>query len=175
MAGGGNLPEMWREGFPQRVVVGMWVLAEVVAMATDLAEFLGAAIGFQLLFHIPLLVGGFLTAISTFLILSLERRGFRPLEAVITTLVGVIAVSYLIETILDRPDWCAIGFHAVVPQLSGTERLLLAVALLGATAMPHVIYLHSALTQGPIVTPAPQLLRRLVRLELVAVLIAMGI
>jgi manganese transport protein len=153
----------------------MWVLAEVVAMATDLAEFLGAAIGFQLLFHIPLLVGGVLTAISTFLILSLERRGFRPLEAVITTLVGVIAVSYLIETILDRPDWGAIGFHAVVPQFSGTESLLLAVGILGATVMPHVIYLHSALTQGRIVTRDPQLLRRLFRFELVDVLIAMGI
>jgi manganese transport protein len=175
IATGRNLPEMCRERFPQPVVVGMWVLAEVVAMATDLAEFLGAAIGFQLLFHIPLLVGGVLTAISTFLILSLERRGFRPLEAVITTLVGVIAVSYLIETILDRPDWGAIGFHAVVPQLSGTESLLLAVGILGATVMPHVIYLHSALTQGRIVTRDPQLLRRLFRFELVDVLIAMGI
>jgi manganese transport protein len=175
IATGRNLPEMCRERFPQPVVVGMWVLAEVVAMATDLAEFLGAAIGFQLLFHIPLLVGGFLTAISTFLILSLERRGFRPLEAVITTLVGVIAVSYLIETILDRPDWGAIGFHAVVPQFSGTESLLLAVGILGATVMPHVIYLHSALTQGRIVTRDPQLLRRLFRFELVDVLIAMGI
>jgi manganese transport protein len=175
IATGRNLPEMCRERFPQPVVVGMWVLAEVVAMATDLAEFLGAAIGFQLLFHIPLLVGGVLTAISTFLILSLERRGFRPLEAVITTLVGVIAVSYLIETILDRPDWGAIGFHAVVPQFSGTESLLLAVGILGATVMPHVIYLHSALTQGRIVTRDPQLLRRLFRFELVDVLIAMGI
>ncbi len=175
IATGRNLPELCRERFPQPVVVGMWVLAEVVAMATDLAEFLGAAIGFQLLFHIPLLVGGVLTAISTFLILSLERRGFRPLEAVITTLVGVIAVSYLIETILDRPDWGAIGFHAVVPQLSGTESLLLAVGILGATVMPHVIYLHSALTQGRIVTRDPQLLRRLFRFELVDVLIAMGI
>ncbi|HZC79570.1 MAG TPA: Nramp family divalent metal transporter, partial [Ktedonobacterales bacterium] len=175
IATGRNLPEMCRERFPQPVVVGMWVLAEVVAMATDLAEFLGAAIGFQLLFHVPLLVGGVLTAISTFLILSLERRGFRPLEAVITTLVGVIAVSYLIETILDRPDWGAIGFHAVVPQFSGTESLLLAVGILGATVMPHVIYLHSALTQGRIVTRDPQLLRRLFRFELVDVLIAMGI
>lgn len=175
IATGRNLPELCRERFPQPVVVGMWVLAEVVAMATDLAEFLGAAIGFQLLFHVPLLVGGILTAISTFLILSLERRGFRPLEAVITTLVGVIAVSYLIETILDRPDWGAIGFHAAVPQLSGTESLLLAVGILGATVMPHVIYLHSALTQGRIVTRDPQLLRRLFRFELVDVLIAMGI
>jgi manganese transport protein len=139
----------------------MWGLAEVVAMATDLAEFLGAAIGFQLLFQIPLLWGGALTAVVTTLILLLERRGFRSLEAVITALVGVIAVSYLIETVLDRPNWGEIAYHAVVPQFSGTESVLLASAILGATVMPHVIYLHSALTQGRIVTRDPQQLRRL--------------
>src|SRR5262249_25385534 len=126
IATGANLAEMCRDQFARPVVWGMWVLAEVVAMATDLAEFLGAAVGFQLLFQIPLLWGGLLTAVVTFLILGLERYGFRPLEAVITALVGVIAVCYVIETFLDRPDWGAIAYHAVVPQFSGTESVLLA-------------------------------------------------
>src|SRR6266704_2398398 len=126
IATGLNLAEMCREHFPQPIVWGMWVLAEIVAMATDLAEFLGAAIGFQLLFHIPLLWGGILTAVATFIILGLQRYGFRPMEAVITALVGVIALCYVIETLLDRPEWASIAYHAVVPQLSGTECILLA-------------------------------------------------
>ncbi len=96
-----NLAEVCREEFPRPLVWGMWVLSEVVAMATDLAEFLGAAVGFNLLFHIPLLVAGVLTGITTFIILGLERRGFRHLEAVIAALVGVVAGSYLVETLLD--------------------------------------------------------------------------
>src|SRR6266404_7345437 len=114
-----NLAEVCREEFPRPVVWGMWVLSEVVAMATDLAEFVGAAIGFQLLFGIPLLWGGILTAIVTFIILGLQRYGFRPMEAVITALVGVIALCYVIETLLDRPAWGVIAYHAIVPQFSG--------------------------------------------------------
>src|SRR5438874_13631299 len=170
-----NLAEMCREHFPRPVVLCMWILAEVVAMATDLAEFLGAAIGFQLLFHIPLLWGGILTAVVTFIILGLQRYGFRPMEAVITALVGVIALCYVIETLLDRPEWGVIAYHAVVPQLSGTESILLASGILGATVMPHVIYLHSALTQGRIVTRSPQLLKKLLRFEMIDVIIAMGL
>ena len=170
-----NLAEMCREHFPRPVVLCMWILAEVVAMATDLAEFLGAAIGFQLLFHIPLLWGGILTAIVTFIILGLQRYGFRPMEAVITALVGVIALCYVIETLLDRPDWGVIAYHAVVPQFSGTESILLASGILGATVMPHVIYLHSALTQGRIVTRDPPLLKKLLRFEIIDVVIAMGL
>ncbi len=170
-----NLAEMCREHFPRPVVLCMWILAEVVAMATDLAEFLGAAIGFQLLFHIPLLWGGILTAVVTFIILGLQRYGFRPMEAVITALVGVIALCYVIETLLDRPAWGDIAYHAVVPQLSGTESILLASGILGATVMPHVIYLHSALTQGRIVTRDPPLLKKLLRFEIIDVVIAMGL
>ncbi len=175
IATGLNLAEMCREHFPQPIVWGMWVLAEIVAMATDLAEFLGAAIGFQLLFHIPLLLGGILTAVVTFVILGLQRYGFRPMEAVITALVGVIALCYVIETVLDRPEWGTIAYHAVVPQFSGTESILLAAGILGATVMPHVIYLHSALTQGRIVTRDPPLLKKLLRFEMIDVIIAMGL
>ena len=146
IATGMNLAEHCRARFPAWVVWSMWVLMELVAMATDLAEFLGAALGFNLLFGIPLWLAGILTAIATFLILGLERYGFRPVEAVITSFVGVIAVSYVIETILDRPDWGLVAYHAVVPQFNGPDSILLATGILGATVMPHAIYLHSALT-----------------------------
>jgi manganese transport protein len=175
IATGLNLAEMCREKFPRGIVWAMWVLMELVAMATDLAEFLGAALGFNLLFGMPLLAAGLLTGVTTFAILALERRGFRPLEAVIGALVGVIAICYLIETILDRPDWGKIAYHAVVPQFSGTESVLLATGILGATVMPHVVFLHSALTQGRIVTRDPRELRRLFRFECVDVTIAMGV
>ncbi len=119
IATGFNLAEHCRNHFPRPVILMMWCVMEIVAMATDLAEFLGAAVGFNLLLGIPLWVAGFLTAIVTFLILGLEHYGFRPLEIVISGLVGVIALSYLIETVLEQPEWSKILFHAVVPQFSG--------------------------------------------------------
>ena len=175
MATGRNLAELCREHFSTPVAWGMWIIAELVAIATDMAEFLGAALGFQLLFNIPLLWGGILTAIATWLILSLERRGFRPLEAVIGVLIGVIAASYVIETVLDRPDWGTVAYHAVVPGFAGTQSVLLAVGILGATVMPHAIFLHSALTQRRIVTRDPQQLQRLFRFEIVDIVIALGL
>jgi manganese transport protein len=175
IATGLNLAEHCRNQFPRSVVLLMWVLMEIVAMATDLAEFLGAAVGFYLLFGIPLLPAGIITAVVTFLILGLERYGFRPVEAVITALVGVVAACYLVETILDKPQWGSVLYHAVVPQFSGTESVLLATGILGATVMPHAIYLHSALTQGRIVVRDPEQQRRLFRFELVDVLVAMGL
>jgi manganese transport protein len=174
IATGKNLAEHCRASFPKPVVYFMWGLMEVVAMATDLAEFLGAALGFNLLLGIPLWVAGILTAIATFLILGLERYGFRPLEAVITSFVGVIALSYVIETIIDRPNWGLVAYHAVVPQFSGSESILLATGILGATVMPHAIYLHSALTQGRIMVRQPAQLKKLFRYEIYDVLIAMG-
>jgi manganese transport protein len=175
IATGLNLAEHCRSSFPRPVVWGMWVLMELVAIATDLAEFVGAALGFNLLFGIPLWAAAILTAIATFMILALERYGFRPLEAVISVLVGVIAVSYLIETVLDRPEWGQVFYHAVVPQFSGRDSVLLATGILGATVMPHVIFLHSSLTQERIVVREPELLRRLFRFEVIDVVIAMGI
>jgi manganese transport protein len=175
IATGSNLAEHCRIRFSRPTVYSMWVLMEIVAMATDLAEFLGAALGFNLLLGIPLWIGGILTAISTFLILSLERYGFRALEAVITTMVGVIAGCYLIETILDRPDWGQVALNAVVPSFSGPESVLLATGILGATVMPHVIFLHSALTQGRIIVKDHIRLRRLFRFQVADVTIAMGI
>jgi len=175
IATGQNLAEHCRNQFSRPVVWGMWLLMEGVAMATDLAEFVGAALGLNLLLGIPLWLAGLLAALATFLILALQRFGFRPLEAVITALVGVIAVSYLVETVLDKPDWGQVLFHAVVPQFAGRESVLLAVGILGATVMPHAIFLHSSLTQGRIATHSPEQKRLLFRFEVVDVGIAMGI
>jgi manganese transport protein len=175
IATGMNLAEHCRTHYPRPVVLAMWVLMELVAMATDLAEFLGAALGFNLLLGIPLWIAGILTAIVTFLILGLERYGFRPLEAVITALVGTVAGSYLIETILDKPDWGLVAYHAVVPQFSGVESIIVATGILGATVMPHAIFLHSALMQDRIVVREPKQLKRLYRFEIIDVVIAMGL
>jgi manganese transport protein len=175
IATGHNLAEHCRREFPRPIVLGMWVLMELVVMATDLAEFLGAALGFHLLFGMPLAAAGLLTAVVTFLILGLDRYGFRPLEIVIGVLIGVVAISYVIETILDRPDWRQVAFHAVVPQFAGPESVLVATGILGATVMPHAIFLHSALTQQRIVAGNTAQMRRLYRFELVDVLVAMGL
>jgi manganese transport protein len=175
IATGTNLAEHCRNQFPRPIVLGMWVIMELVVMATDLAEFLGAALGFQLLFGMPLWIAGILTAIVTFLILGLDRYGFRPLEIVIGLLIGVVAVSYVIETILDQPDWRSVLYHSVVPQFAGPTSVLVATGILGATVMPHAIYLHSALTQNRIVTSDRQQMRRLYHFELIDVLVAMGL
>lgn len=175
IASGRNLAEVMRDEFPRWVVWGMWGLSEIVAMATDLAEFLGAALGFYLLTGMPLFLAGLLTGVITFALLALQRFGFRPIEAVITALIAVIAVSYLIETVLGKPDWGQIGYAIIVPRFEGSESVLLATGILGATVMPHVIFLHSALTQGRIVVREPRLLRRLYHFELIDVGVAMGV
>ena len=175
IATGHNLAELCRWHYPRPVVWGMWVLMEVVAMATDLAEFLGAAVGFNLLFGVPLWAAALLTAVITFLMLSLERYGFRPLEVIITAMVGVVACCYLVETFLDKPDWVVLLQCAVTPRFRDRESVLLGAGILGATVMPHVIFLHSALTQGRVVTRDPVQLRKLFRYELLDVAVAMGV
>ncbi len=175
IATGVNLAEHCRNEFSRPLVWGMWGIMEIVAMATDLAEFLGAAIGFNLLFGMPLWAAAIATAIATFLILALEARGFRPFEAVISVLVGVIALCYLFETLLSPPDWKQVMIHSVLPSFGGREGVLLATGILGATVMPHVIFLHSALTQNRIVVRDPARLRRLFHFEIIDVTIAMGL
>jgi manganese transport protein len=175
IATGLSLPETIRQEFPPVVTWMLWALAEIVAMATDLAEFLGAAVGMHLLFGIPLLPAAIITGIVTFAILALQRYGFRTLEAVIIGFVGVIGICYLIETILGKPDFGAAAQAVIHPRFAGTESVLLAAGILGATVMPHVIYLHSALTQNRIVATHPDLKQRIFRFELIDILIAMGI
>jgi manganese transport protein len=175
IATGKNLAEHCRTQFSAWVVWTMWVISELVAMATDLAEFLGAALGMNLLFGMPLWLAGILTAIVTFLILGLERYGFRPIEAVITALLAVVAGSYIVETFFARPDWGVVAYHTFVPHFSSSESILLATGILGATVMPHAIFLHSALMQDRIVTKKPEQQKRLFRFEMIDVAIAMGI
>lgn len=170
-----NLAEHCREQFPKPVSVTMWFLMEIVAMSTDLAEFLGAALGFQLLMGVPLLVGAVLTGITTMLILGLERYGFRPLEAVISSMVAMIALCYLAETFIVSPDWGLVLHSTFVPRFSGAESVFLACGILGATVMPHAIFLHSALMQGRIVVRDTARLKSLYRFEIADVVIAMGI
>ncbi|HTI14603.1 MAG TPA: Nramp family divalent metal transporter [Dictyobacter sp.] len=175
LATGHNLAEMSRMHFSKPVVYVMWVVSEIAAIATDMAEFLGASIALNLLFGIPILYATLLVGVVTYLILLLERRGFRPLEAIIMALVGVIAVSYVIETFLSHPAWKQVGLHAVVPWLGGTQSVLFSVGIIGATVMPHVIYLHSSLTQHRIVPRTEKEAHRIFRLSIPDVVIAMGL
>jgi manganese transport protein len=175
IATGKNLAEVCRDQYPRPLVLFMWVAMEIVAISTDLAEFIGAALGFNLLFGVPLWLAGLITGAVSFLILELQKFGIRPLEAIIGGLVSVVAVSYLIETVLDRPVWNDVLYHAFVPQFQGSESVLLAVGILGATVMPHAIFLHSHLTQNRIKAADRRAKRLLYRFELVDVVIAMGI
>jgi len=143
-----NLAEMSREQFPQPVVYAMWGISEIAAMATDLAEFLGGAIGLSLLFHLPLLAGMVVTGVVTYAILLAEKRGFRPIELIIGGLIAAIALSYLVELLIVQVDWSAAAYGSFVPQLPDSAALTVAVGILGATVMPHAIFLHSGLVQN---------------------------
>jgi manganese transport protein len=145
---GRNLAEMCRDHFPGPVVWAMWVVSEIAAMATDLAEFLGGAIGLSLLFHIPLFAGMVVTAIVTYGLLMVESFGFRPIELIIAGMVSVIALCYLVEMFIVPVDWLSAAMHTAVPQIADAQALLLAVGIIGATVMPHAVYLHSGLTQA---------------------------
>ena len=145
---GRNLAELCRDHFPGPVVLTMWAASEIAAMATDLAEFLGGAIGLSLLLHIPLLAGMTATAVITYGLLMCQQLGFRPLELIIGAIVGLICICYLLEMFIAPIDWGAALFHTVTPQLADREAVLLAVGIIGATVMPHAIYLHSGLTQA---------------------------
>ena len=175
IATGRNLPEVCRERFSRRTSRGLWIQAELIAMATDLAEVLGAALGFQILLGIPLFPATILTGIVTFAILGLQRFGMRPFEAVITAFVATIGVCYLSELFMANPPLGSVARHSFTPQFGGSEQLLLAVGILGATVMPHVIYLHSALTQNRVVPQNDEEARRLYRFTRVDVVIAMSI
>jgi manganese transport protein len=175
IATGRNLPEVCRERFSRRTSIGLWIQAELIAMATDLAEFLGAALGIHLLLGIPLFPAAVITGVITLAILALQRFGFRPLEAVITAFVFVIGICYLSELWLAHPPLGTVARHAVVPDFAGNESVLLAVGILGATVMPHVIYLHSALTQNRIVPRDEEEAKTLYKYTRIDVLIAMSL
>ncbi len=147
IATGHNLPEMCAKLFRRRTNWIFWIIAELGAMATDLAEFLGGTLGLYLLFRIPMIYAGLLTGLLTFLICYMEKYGQKVVELIITILVGVICIAYSIELILAKPNWPQVGIHTLIPGIPNEEALLIAVGMLGATVMPHVIYLHSHLVQ----------------------------
>ncbi len=169
-----NLAEVCRARFSRKVSRGLWVQAEVIAMATDVAEFIGAALGLNLLFGIPLFPAALITGAAAFGILGLQSRGFRRLEAVIVAFIGVIVAAFGFQVVLADPSPADIA-GGLVPGFDGTESVLLAVGILGATVMPHVIYLHSALTQHRVVGVSDDEKRRIFHFELVDVVVAMSI
>jgi manganese transport protein len=172
---GRNLAELCRDHFPRPVVWAMWVVSEIAAMATDVAEFLGGAIGFSLLFHMPLIAGMTVTAIVTYGLLMCEAYGFRPLELIIGAIVGIIGLCYLIEMFIAPVDWAAAAYHTVTPQLADAEALLLAVGIIGATVMPHAIYLHSGLTQSRVPVRDDNDRRKVLRFSNREVVIALAV
>ena len=175
IATGKNLAELCRERYSRPTSIGLWLQAEVVAMACDLAEIVGAALGLNLLFGIPLFAAGLIAGVGTFALLALQRYGFRRLEAAITVLVGVVVVSFAYELFDASPDGGEVAKHLFVPGFGGTESLLLTTGIVGATVMPHVIYLHSALTQNRIIGRNDDERRRILRFEKIDVVIALAI
>ena len=169
-----NYPEVVREHFPRAFTWGMWVQAEIMAMSTDIAEFLGAALGLNLLFGVPLLPAGLITGVIAFAILELQTHGFRRFELAITGLLGLIFLGFLYETLKIGPSVHG-SVRGLLPGLSGTNSLYLAVGIIGATVMPHVIYLHSALTQGRMPCRDDGERGRVLRFERLDVIIALGL
>jgi manganese transport protein len=172
---GRNLAEMCRDQFPPPVVWAMWVVSEIAAMATDLAEFLGGAIGLSLLLQIPLFAAMVVTGIVTYGLLLCERFGFRPIELIIGSMVGVIALCYLVEVFIAPVDWFSAAIHTVTPQIADAEALLLAVGIIGATVMPHAVYLHSGLTQGRIPVHSDAERRKVLRFSNQEVIVALAV
>jgi len=175
IATGRNLAEMCREQLPQPLVWAMWVVSEIAAMATDLAEFLGGAIGLSLLFNLPLFWGMIVTALVTYGILMFERRGFRPIELIIGSLVAIVCLCYLIELFIVPVDWAAAAFHTFVPRLEDAAAVTIAVGIIGATVMPHAIYLHSGLTHARLKARDDADRRKLLRFSNREVVVALAI
>jgi manganese transport protein len=172
---GRNLAELCREQLPRPLVFAMWIVSEIAAMATDLAEFLGGAIGLSLLFNLPLIWGMIVTAIVTYGILTFEKRGFRTIELIIGALVGIICLCYLIELFIVPVDWAAAAFHTVVPQLKDAAAVTIAVGIIGATVMPHAVYLHSGLTQVRLTVHNDADRRKLLRYSNREVIVALAV
>jgi manganese transport protein len=175
IATGKNLAELCRDSFSRRTSIGLWLQAELVAMACDIAEVVGAALGLNLLFGIPLFPAGVIAGAGAFGILTLQQKGFRRLEAGITVLVGVVVASFAFELFDARPNAGEVGRHLVVPGFAGTESILLATGIIGATVMPHVIYLHSALTQKRVVGRNAEERRKILGFERIDVIIALAL
>jgi manganese transport protein len=170
-----SLATQCKEHFPPWATYAMWIGSEIAAMATDLAEFLGASVGVSLLFGLPIIVSFILVGIVTYGILLLQGYGFRPMEIVIASFVSIISLSYLAELIITKQNWISFAYHSVVPHLAGANSITLAVGIIGATVMPHAIYLHSSLTQNRIPTKNNKERKSVLRFSNMEVLIALGV
>lgn len=175
IATGHNLPEMCAKVFKRRTNWFFWAIAELGAMATDLAEFLGGTLGLNLLFHIPMLYAGLITGLLTFFICYMEKYGQGVVEIIITSLVAVIGASYLFEIFLAKPDWAQVGIHTLLPSLPNGEAVVIAVGMLGATVMPHVIYLHSQLVQSRCGANEEECKKYHLKMEKIDIVLAMNI
>jgi len=175
IATGHNLPEMCAKVFPRAVNWIFWIIAEIGAMATDLAEFLGGTLGLYLLFHIPMIYSGLLTGLITFIICYSEKYGQKVIEIIIAALVTVISIAYTIELFLSKPDWAQVGIHTIIPMLPNGAAVFIAVGMLGATVMPHVIYYHSQLVQHRSTDSSDKGKLRHLRMEKIDISIAMNI
>jgi manganese transport protein len=175
IATGRNLAELCRSEFPRPVVLGMWAVSEIAAMATDLAEFLGGAIGLSLLLHMPLLAGMTVTAVISYGVLMFETLGFRPLELIIGAMIAIISFCYLAQMFIAPVDWSAALHGMVTPKLADAGALAIAVGIVGATVMPHALYLHSGLTQGRTPVRNAEERRRLLRFSNIEVVIALAL
>jgi manganese transport protein len=173
IATGKNLPEISRSYFPTWASFALWIQGELMVMATDLAEFIGASLGLYLVFGIPMLPSALITACASFLILELQRKGYRPLEVVITGMVFVVAIAFGVQVIFAQPELAPLMKGLVVPKFEGVNSILLAAGILGATVMPHAIYLHSALTQKRITGQTQDQKVRIFKYEFIDILIAM--
>jgi manganese transport protein len=175
IATGHSLPEMCAKVFSKKVNWFFWVVAEIGAMATDLAEFLGGTLGLYLLFHIPMLYAGLLTGLLTFMICYIEKYGQKYVEVIITILIAIISGAYLMELFLAKPDWAQVGIHTLIPSLPNGEAVTIAVGMLGATVMPHVIYLHSQLVQYRCEDTSDEGKLHHLKMEKIDIIIAMNI
>lgn len=173
IATGKNLPEVAHDRFPKSVSIFLWIQSELVIIATDLAEFIGAALGLYLLFGIPMLPAAIITAIGSFAILELQRRGYRSLEAGIAAMVLIVVLAFAFQVIVAKPDFAAVATGIVTPRFDGIDSVLLAAGILGATVMPHAIYLHSSLTQNRIVGRNEAEKKKIFKLEFIDIILAM--
>ncbi|MBY9078529.1 Nramp family divalent metal transporter [Paenibacillus sp. HN-1] len=173
IATGRNLPEVAHDRFSKSASIALWIQSELVIMATDLAEFLGAALGLYLLFDIPMLAAAIITAVGSFAILELQRRGYRSLEAGIAAMILIVVLAFAFQVITARPDVGSVVHGIVTPRFQGMDSVLLAAGILGATVMPHAIYLHSSLTQHRIVGRDDAEKKKIFKLEFIDILIAM--
>lgn len=173
IATGKNLPELCREKFSKKTSFLLWIQAEAVIMATDLAEFIGAALGIYLLFDLPLITSAIIAAIGSFAILEIQRRGYRTFEALITVMIFVVVIAFGAQVFYAKPDTSAVVLGLFTPKFDGVDSILLSAGMLGATVMPHAIYLHSSLTQRRIVGVNDLERKRIYRFELIDIVIAM--